>query len=499
MSPAARRTSGTGRSSTRPRRLPPVTELAASIGIKRVSGTTRVQDSLSFLVARRSELDQFDTVEDLALAAFDDEPDAAARALAFHLGGIRNRLAEAIWPLGIFIGPSVLDDLLFYSAKDVAVTDPLLAALQYLRDRRANRPGLIVFPLHSLSVLAGGLLRGPDRARIQYVHGGWGIALTPQTNSMNDTMAFLERARTAFGARKSIDRELFRHWFRSRARWLERNPMVAVRFVSQRASYYDTEFFVMSRLEAATSVLSMISCFQPRRDDDDARRARLFSSSKINNFESLDIRHYIVLYDNPSRHNALDGDCVPMHAAKGAIAELTELNVEIDPTYAPRRHVLFDAIEAAVGQVYTGYLEQVTGSRNNASTRAALRMFEALAYFRRSVHASRGEWQTMLSLATAYEMLLTDHYSAGVTDRLTRRVKLVLRGLSGTRSYQQAFSHLYTARGALVHSGATGQSGADLVTAQQGFVHVFTRMASRLNTLNPRTQTPMRDLTGDTS
>jgi hypothetical protein len=487
------------RSSTRPRRLPPATELAASIGTKRVGGRTRVQDSLSFLVSRRSELEQFDTVEDLAIAAFDDEPDPAARALAFHLGGIRNRLAEALWPLGIFIGPSVLDDLLFYAAKDSEVTDPLLAALEYLRDRRANRPGLIIFPLHSLSVLAGGLLRGNDRARIQYVHGSWGIALTPQTNSMNDTMAFLERARSEFGAKKPIDRELLRHWFRSRARWLERNPMLAVRFVSQRASYYDTEFFVMSRLEAATSVLSMITCFQPRRDDDAARRGRLFSSSKINNFESLDIRHYIVLYDNPGQRNALDGDCVPMHAAKGAIAELTELSIEIDPTYLPRRDVLFNGIEAAVGEVYTRYLQQITGSRENASTRAARRMFEALAYFRRSVHASRGEWQTVVSLATAYEMLLTDHYSAGVTDRLARRVKLVLRGVAGTRSYQQAFSDLYAARGVLVHSGATGQGGINLVMAQQGFVQIFCRMAGRLSGLNRRTQTPMRDLTGDTS
>lgn len=497
VSPPARRIRGGERSSTRTRRLPRVNELADAVRGQRVASKTRVRDSLAFVVARRAELERFATVEDLAVATVGDNPDPGAEALAFHLQGIRNRLAAALWPLGIFIGPSVLDDLLFYAAKDPAVTDPLLAALQYLRDRRANQPGLIVFPLHSVNVLAGGLLRGRERERIQYVHGEWGIALTPQTNSMNDTLAFLERARRECGVHKPIDRELLRHWFRSRARWLERNPMLVIRFVSQRGSYYDTEFFVMGRIEAATSVLCMVACFQPRRDDEAARRARLWSTSRTNNFETLDIHHYIVLFDNPNERNALDGDCVPIHSAKGAIAELTELNVEIDPTYLPRRHKLFGDIEAAVDEVYGRYLQHVTGARDTASTRAARRMFEALAYFRRSVHASRGEWQTVISLATAYEMLLTDHYGGGVSERLKRRVALVLRGLEGTRRYQQAFSDLYEARGALVHSGAIGKGEVDLPLAQQGFVHIFCRLSTRLAGVNRRSETPMRDLTGD--
>jgi hypothetical protein len=228
----------------------------------------------------------------------------------------------------------------------------------------------------------------------------------------------------------------------------------------------------MARLQAATSVLGMVACFQPTREDDDARRACLFDSSRVNNFESLDIGHYIVFYDNPSQPRALDSDCVPIHAAKGPIVELTELSIEIDPSYLPRRRVLFEEIETAVGVVYTGYLQHASAARVNAVTRAARRMFEALAYFRRSIQASRGERQTVVSLATAHEMLLTDSYAAGVTDRLARRVQLVLRGTPGTKRYQEAFRNLYGARGALVHSGAIGGAGVDLVTAQQGFVHV---------------------------
>jgi len=72
-----------------------------------------------------------------------------------------------------------------------------------------------------------------------------------------------EQTGSAHAVVKQFDRELLRHWFRSRSRWLERNPMLAVRFISQRGCYYDTEFFVMGRIEAATSVLCMVACFQP--------------------------------------------------------------------------------------------------------------------------------------------------------------------------------------------------------------------------------------------
>ena len=113
------------------------------------------------------------------------------------------------------------------------------------------------------------------------------------------------------------------------------------------------------------------------------------------------------------------------------------------------------------------------------------------------MHASRGEWQTIVSLATAYEMLLTDHYGGGVSERLKRRVARVLRGVAGTTRYQQALSDLCEARGALVHSGVTGKGKVDLVAAQQGFVHVLCQLARRLGSLNRRSETPMRDLAED--
>ena len=93
-------------------------------------------------------------------------------------------------------------------------------------------------------------------------------------------------------------------------------------------------------------------------------------------------------------------------------------------------------------------------------------------------------------------MILTDHYSGGVTRRLERRLGLVLRGVQGRAGYEAAFSELYAARGDLVHAG-TEATGLELQLAQQAFVRAFCVIAPRIAELPTRTASPMLIVTGD--
>lgn len=473
-------------------RLPAITRLADEI-----RGTTRgkqtVKGAVDFLVSRRSELQRFAGPDDLGEAAYGDQPSPAAKALAVNFDLVRNAIVEELWQREIFIGTSVMDDLLFFAAREPSVQDPLLETLQFLRDRRATRPGFVLFPLHSLGILRAGLLRGDTKQEAQYIHPEWGLALTPQTNSLDQTIDFLGRVREGFGIHKPVDPELVRHWYRSRAKWLERNPMLAIRMTTQRGSYYDTEALVLSRVRAATAQLAMVSTFQSSTVD---RPSALFSSSRINNWETLDIHHYIVFADNPGRSGTLNGDCVPIHHGRGVgIVELSDLSIEIDPAYRGSRKTIA-SIDAAIGSVYRGHLEHMWPRRRDARTRTNARLFEALSFFLRSFHLGGASWSATVSLATAYEMLLTDSYSRGVSERLRRRLALVLRGVPGTRAYQAAFAGLYRARGNLVHAGSEAGE-VDLKAAQQAFVHAFCALAPRVDELARRTESPMRDLTGD--
>ena len=473
-------------------RLPSLARLARDVRAVSWAPRQTVAGSVAYAAAHRADLAGFDHPEDLGLAAYATPADPSARAMAVNLQAVRNALAEQLWSSEVFVGIEVIDELLFYATKDPNVADPLVGALGFLRDRGASRSGLVIFPLHSLGVLQAGLLRGGTVHRAQYVQPDWGIALSPQNNVLAGTIAFVERARQEFGVRKPVDSEDLRHWYRSRARWLEVNPLIAIRLTTQRGSYYDTESVVLSRVRAATAQLAMVACFQDPRPD---RPSWIFSSSRTNNWETLDIHHYIVLADSPGRRDALSGDCVPIRSRGAGIVELSDLSIEIDPGFRGRRRTV-ESIHAAITAVYRGHLAHMWTRRRNAQTRTYDRLFATLTYFLRSLHNGGEDWSATVALSTAFEMLLTDSYAQGVTDRLHRRLGLVLTGVAGTRTYRRAFAELYNARGDLVHSGSD-QAGLELQLARRAFVEAFCVIAPRVEALSIRDQTPMRTLTGD--
>lgn len=474
-------------------RLPPLTRLAADVRAVTWARRQTVARSITYLVQHRAELSAFEHPEDLGLAALEEPPDPTARAFAINLGAVRVALAEQLWMREIFIGMDVLDELLFFSVKDPTVTDPLMGALEFLRDRRATRPGLVLFPLHSIGVLQAGLFRGGTVERAQYLQSDWGIALSPQNNVMRETIAFVDRARRAFGVHKPVDPEDLRHWYRSRARWLEVNPLIAIRMTSQRGSYYDTEAVVLSRVRAATAQLAMMAAFQNPQPD---RPSRIFSSSRNNNWETLDIHHYVVLSDAAGRRDALVGDCIPIRARGARIAELSDLSIEVDPRFRGRRRTA-QQIDAAMRLVYGGHLAHMWPRQRDVRTRTHDRLFASLSYFLRSLHNGGQNWSAAVALSTAFEMVLTDSYAPGVTNRLQRRLRLVLTGVAGTRAYQQAFEDLYNARGNLVHAGSD-QLDLELHIARRAFVEAFCVIAPRVPALDDHDQSPMRTLTRDT-
>jgi|SRR5215211_3998473 len=337
-------------------RLPALNRLANDLRAVEWSRKQTVGGSLEYLVAHKTQLAAYEYPEDLGVAAYDEEnPDPVAHALAVNLDAIRDAMLEELWRREIFLGPEVVDQLLFYAAKGAQETDPLMAALEFLRDRRVTRPGMILFPLHSLGILRAGLLRGDARERAQFMDAAQGVAVTPQTNALGQTLDFVERVRRAFGVRKPADPELVRHWFRSRpTEWLEHNPLLAIRMTTQRGSFFDTEVVVVSRVRAATARLAMISTFQGGDPD---RPSFLFSTSRINNWETLDIHHYIVFSDNPGRGGVLDGDCVPLHR-RSNIVELSDLSIEIDPAFRGRKATIA-RINEAVAVAYRGHLDHM--------------------------------------------------------------------------------------------------------------------------------------------
>ena len=129
------------------RRLPPLKRLAAEVRAGRQQKRP-VAEYANWLAAHSGNLARWSDVEDLALAAYGDAPDNYARAVCHRLTMVRAELARQLWSRHVFVGVTVLDDLLFGAARSGAA-DPVLSVLETLRDSRLDMQSLFVFPLQS--------------------------------------------------------------------------------------------------------------------------------------------------------------------------------------------------------------------------------------------------------------------------------------------------------------------------------------------------------------
>jgi hypothetical protein len=477
-------------------RMPSIVPLADRI---RGTGKKSAQKSAEYLVAQREAFKLYPSVEDMAMysdveyapSGASDVSIKTAKQLVHHFTNIRNALANELYSNQIFIGIEIIDELLFYILRDGSSCDPILEVLIRIRDSRLNRPGLIIFPLHSFGVLGTGPLRSWGGARLSIVNSASGYALFPQTNDLHRTLQQVETVSSALLVTQPLPRELIEHWYKSRsAYWLERNPLLVVRIHHMPGSYYSNEHLIVNRIQSVLGLLSLLAAIQPSKVN---RASAFFSTSKMNNFETLDLRHYLALFGSKLASSELDGDCVPIHGSRTEISELAALSFELNPAYWRKSVKLGEDIRIQVESLYSAQLKQnLRGRPRNARERTIGRMFRSLQMFRRSYVPSADDWTGKVALSTAFEMLLTDHYGS-VGPTLERRSRQLLRGKPGTRVMQHSVRDLYSARSQLVH-GAALTTEADMASARRAYALCFLELGRLVPLMPLQTGTPVGDV-----
>ena len=120
----------------------------------------------------------------------------------------------------------------------------------------------------------------------------------------------------------------------------------------------------------------MMASLQHRQEP----RSRLFSTSAMNNFQTLDIHHYVLLFDDP-HVETLEGDCVRLRGPRDACVELSNLSFEIAPRARPLSPAVTAAIRDAVEGAYAGYIRHTV-------TAAAERVLGVASLGNSSIHCS---------------------------------------------------------------------------------------------------------------
>ncbi len=449
-----------------------------------LGGKTSLERSVRFVEDHADQLRLYDFVDDLALDAYGDEaPDRRlarkdAKALVHHLTVIRSAVARVLWTRQLFIDFSVLDELIFGAARRRDPDGPVVAVFRTIVERGLYHPGLVVYPLHGFGVLGAGFVHALTREHITLLSNEFGFAISPQTNAIDKTIAFLNEAREELGVRKAVPDDLLHHWERSRpARWMSRNPLLVAKVSTVPGGYYENQFLLVGRLRMITTLLGMLGTLQ----EDEATRAEvLFSSANINNFETLDIKHYMVLSDVPVNDEALEGQFVPMNASPLTLAELSDLPIEFNADHWIRNLDEARRVFAALNYVYEQHLASSFGPDSKGiKARVYRKLTQALTYFHRSYSKSHESWQSVVTLAIAFETLLTDSYSSGVRHRVSRRVGLLVSAHPQRAELIRAVDSMYLARGRLMHGEDLGNPET-LVQARQAFIHAFVALVERL-------------------
>ena len=453
-------------------------------------------NSLSYLLQNQKTLSKYKDIEDFILrdeewATQTNEDPRILKGCEHHLGQVRTRLANELWSRGFYLGLTVLDDLLFSCFAHINSKDPITDFVERLRDSGVLRPGFVLYPLHAFGMYGGGILKSYTSARAYFDLSDYGMLISPQSNSMNETNNFLEHARERLGIKKKLPYDLIEHWQRIPAtKWLERNPLLVLRVHSFPGDYYENQFHLISKLKLATSLLCMLYALQPQPED---RKGLNLSSSISSNWETLDIKHYILFYPKPFR-TELTGDCVPMNVGRASLAELSELPVQLDPKFWMQRISSYRAIKDALDKAERGFATHHLGNnRQSTATRVYRKVFRSLEFYKKSFRQRAEVGESAVDLAVAFEILLTDNYARGVHSRIIDRLSILLRGVRGTQRYRNSVAKLYDIRSSYVHSGDIDDS-LDIATARAAFVYAFLAFSSRFSAIPKQANEPIREI-----
>jgi len=457
----------------------------------------RVKGAVKFLSTRIGFLEPFTNFEDFILHGSELDENKT-KAIEYHLWVVRDGLARILWRNEVFIGINVIDQLIFDLLRSGKGSDLASEFFNLIQELGLHREGFVLFPLHSFGVLGLGFYRFVEKASPNMILGDTGLAITAQTNSEEQTIEFLNSAKAAFGIKQNIPVDLVQHFTRSRSlHWTVRNPLLAVRIRSFSGTYYENQFIYTLKLRLSTALIMMLSALENRPDTDSAE---LFSSSRwVNNFQTLDIRHYLTFETPAGKGKDLSVRCVPMNVSPLELARLSDLDVEVDPRYwmKSRAKIRLEKLISAIAKIEHGYLKHVIlGSNDPLQQRVYGKLLISIDAFRQSFSVNARQSDATISLAIAFESLLIDSYSRGIVAKLKRRVELCLYGQSGARRYQDVIAALYSRRSEIVHLGST-KDFEDMAVAHRVYVLCLQHIVSQLENLPRVSGKPIGDILGD--
>jgi hypothetical protein len=457
--------------------------------------TKKVSTAESFLQRKSNSLSNFSNVEDLVT---DEEvfTEKELAAVIHNFSTVRKAVADHLWAQEVFVGMSVIDEFILNAIKS-GQSNISVDTITSLANTNVTLPGFLLVPMHGFGLSSedmGPLLRQTPGALILK---DFGLSLCPQTNSFENSIRCINAMMRQLGISASVNSEDMRHHYRAGSlKWLVKNPLMLIKITSHTGAYFENQFIYTLKAKLGTAGLAMLHAVTETSSVHDNFFA---STAKVNNWETLDIKHYLVGEVSNQTDRPVEVLRVPMNVGPMELARLSDLHITVHSkkirTGASRRRSV--EIFQAMKSVEDGYLRHVVlGKGSDNHRRVYSKLLKSLEWYKKSFASTSSRNDATVSLAIAFETLLTDAYAKGIARRIERRAKICLKGVHGKEKFVRSILNTYYLRSDITHSGSSEQD-LDLVRAQAGFARCFCYVSSRLQNVNKRMNEPLREIIGD--
>lgn len=469
---------------------------SSDISAINIPSTPDTQASETYLAQKHNLLGQFNSLEHLVVDGEDSLDRSTYNGLTFHMRRLRATIAEALWRQEIFVSVTIIDEFVFHEVQNNP-GQVLSAVITSLAQTTVHQAGFVIYPLHGFGLELPPLLRQSDTLLPYAIFKSLGIAISAQCNSFDSAAERVSLLARKLGVRGKISKSDLHHYtIPSRLRWFTNNPLMMIKLTSHTGGMFENQFIYTLKIRMASSLVTMLTAIANDKGYD---AAPLRSSSRVNNFSTLDIDHYLIGEAVRPGKQALELRRVPMNLGAKDLARLSDLSVILSTELLARPTMkrTISRLSNALATIEAGYRNSVfiDGTRT-ASARLYARIVTALDWYRQSFGSRSTDDEAIVNLAVAFETLLADGYESKQNERMKRRVRICLRGRPGVGDYADAVYAVMRARGAIVHNGTTLQV-TDINKARAAFALCIEHIAAVLPTLATGVSKPMESLLND--
>jgi hypothetical protein len=244
-----------------------------------------------------------------------------------------------------------------------------------------------------------------------------------------------------------------------------------VKFNSFSGNYYENIHVMRIKIEFAATLIFMLKSLSNHQTKEQIMG--LGSSTSINNFQTLDFKHYLVFQVPGNKSKSLRLDCIPLFPRQKVDMESTSVEVEIHPKEWQNRSTTLSRLEKALRHLQEGYLSHWIA--NNKEKKIFGKIYSSLRFFRRSFHHSNLKEEKVVNLAIAIESLLIDTRVSNIKGEILHRLNKILKHKKGKRHMLISVKWLYEYRNKVVHQG-TLDGHLDIVNARKAYTSAVVKI-----------------------